>query len=47
MPASAGCVLIQPTRQPVIAQFLEKVLTNRMRSSGAITSMKDGARPPS
>ena len=31
---SAGCAAIQPMRQPVIAQFLEKVLTKRMRSSG-------------
>ena len=41
---SAGCVLIQPMRQPVIAQFFEKVLTNRMRSSGSMMSRKDGAR---
>ena len=44
---SAGCVLIQPMRQPVIAQFFEKVLTNRMRSSGSMMSRKDGARLPS
>ena len=37
---------IQPARQPVIAQFLEKVLTNRIRSSSSMTSRKDGARWP-
>ena len=44
---SAGLAMIQPMRQPVIAQFLENVLTNRMRSSGSMTSRKEGARSPS
>ena len=35
---SEGCAMIHPMRQPVIAQFLENVLTNRMRSSPSITS---------
>ena len=39
--------MIQPIRQPVMHQFFEKVLTNRMRSSGAMMSRKDGARSPS
>ena len=43
---SEGCALIQPTRQPVIAQFFENVLTNSTRSSASITSMKEGARSP-
>ena len=33
---SAGGASIQPIRQPVIAQFFEKVWTKRMRSSGSI-----------
>ena len=44
---SEGCAAIQPMRQPVIAQFFENVLTNRMRSSASITSKKEGARDPS
>src|SRR3954471_24869446 len=34
-------------RQPVIAQFLENVLTNKTRSSASITSKNEGARGPS
>ena len=41
---SAGGASSQPRRQPVMAQFLEKVWTNRIRSSAVITSRKDGAR---
>ncbi len=44
---SDGSASIQPMRQPVIAQFLENVLTKRMRSPSDITSWKDGARAPS
>lgn len=36
---------IQPMRQPVIAQFFEKVWTKRTRSSSAMRSWKDEARP--
>jgi hypothetical protein len=32
-------------RQPVMAQFLEKVWTNITRSSGAMMSRKEGERP--
>ena len=46
MRPSDGCAPSQPMRQPVIAQFLEKVLTKRMRSSGSAMSMKDAARRP-
>ncbi len=37
----------QPTRQPVIAQFLEKVLARSNRSSVSQISRKEGARAPS
>ena len=43
---SSGGATIQPTRQPVISQFLEKELTSRILSSGSFTSRKDGARSP-
>ena len=46
MVPSEGCTVIQPMRQPVIAQFLEKLLTKTMRSSGSMISMKEGARLP-
>ena len=42
---SSGGASSQPTRQPVIAQFFEKVWTKRIRSSSSMTSWKDGARP--
>ncbi|MNV74111.1 hypothetical protein D3C71_1673070 [compost metagenome] len=45
-PISAGAT-IQPTRQPVMHQFLEKDWAKMIRSSLSITSMKDGARAPS
>ena len=38
--------MIQPIRQPVIAQFFEKVLTNRMRSPSSMMSRKEAARLP-
>ena len=41
----AGDASIQPRRQPVMAQFLEKVWTKMILSSGSITSRKDGVRP--
>ena len=45
--ASAGGASSQPTRKPVIAQFFDSVWTNRILSSGAITSWNEGARAPS
>jgi hypothetical protein len=45
-PIAAGAT-IQPTRQPVMHQFFEKELAKMIRSSGCMTSMKDGARAPS
>ena len=43
---SAGGASSQPSRQPVIAQFFDSVWTNRILSSGAMTSWNDGARAP-
>ena len=45
-PISGGATS-QPTRQPVIDQFLEKELAKITRSPGSMTSRKDGARTPS
>ncbi len=42
-PNSAGAS-IQPTRQPVMAQFFEKELTKISGSPSAIASWKEGAR---
>ena len=44
---SAGGASSQPTRNPVIAQFFDSVWTNRILSSGSITSWNEGARAPS
>jgi hypothetical protein len=41
-PSAAGAV-IQPSRQPVIDQVLEKLLTTMTRSSGSACSRNDGA----
>src|SRR5919112_1914309 len=41
----AGGASIQPRRQPVMAQFLEKVWTKRILSSGSITSRKEDVLP--
>jgi hypothetical protein len=43
---SAWFASIQPTRQPVIAQFFENVLTKIRRSSGRRSSRNDGASGP-
>src|SRR4029077_6615654 len=44
---SDGGATIQPSRQPVISQALEKLLVLTRRSSGSARSRKDGAqRPP-
>ena len=42
-PSSLGACS-QPTRQPVMAQFFEKVLASRSRSSTSQTSRNEGAR---
>jgi hypothetical protein len=39
----SGGTTIQPSRQPVIAQFFEKLLTTISRSSRSAWSRKDGA----
>ena len=36
----------QPTRQPVIAQFFERVWMNIILSAGVMTSRNEGARLP-
>ena len=42
---SAGGATSQPSRQPVISQFLENVLVLITRSSGVARSRNDGATP--
>ena len=39
----SGGTVSQPSRQPVIAQLFEKLLTTISRSSGSAWSRKDGA----
>jgi hypothetical protein len=39
----SGGATIQPSRQPVIAQALEKLCSTTTRSSGSATSWKEGA----
>jgi len=40
-----GGATIQPSRQPVIRQALEKLLVDTSRSSGSASGRKDGAPP--